>query len=270
MSAATATPFRHRTDVSTGTSLARVVASEWTRLWTVRSTWWALAGAAAMMLLLGFAFGQDAPPDPGLPGGPAWTIPVWVPGEIAIAIGQFALYVLVMLAVTAEYATGAIRSSLQAVPRRGLLLLARTVVVVVVATVAAVALAASAGGMASIGLGDAAEVVPGDIAHSLTMIAVVVACGSLITVGLGAFLRSSAGTLTSIFLLMLVLPQLLPVFGIDWLTSVGEHLPGYASMSLLEAFGIEQSVTRASMVLAAWVAASLVVGTWSLLRRDAA
>lgn len=270
MSATTATPLRPRTDVSTGTSLIRAVASEWTRVWTVRSTWWALAGAAAMMLLLGFAFGQDAPPDPGLPGGPTWTIPVWVPGEIAIAIGQFALYVLVMLAVTAEYATGAIRSTLQAVPRRGLLLLARTVVVVMVATVAAVALAAAAGGMASIGLGVAAEVVPGDIVHSLSMVAVVVASGSLLTVGIGALVRSSAGTLTSIFLLLLVLPQLLPVFGIGWLTSVGEHLPGYAAMSLLESFGIEQSATRASVVLGAWVTSSLVAGAWSLLRRDAA
>lgn len=268
MSAAT-TLRRSGTDVPTATALARAVASEWTRLWTVRSTWWALLGAAGMMLLLGFAFGQDAPPDPGLPGG-GMPFPLWVPGEIALAVGQFALYVVVMLAITAEYATGAIRSTLQGVPRRGLLLLARTAVVVAVATVSAVLLSAAAGAAAWIGLGGRAEVVPGDIAHSLAMIAVVVICGSLFTVGLGALLRSSAGTLTSVFLLLLVLPNLLPGFGIGWLATIGEHLPGYASLSLLQAFGIEQSAARASVVLAAWVGAALVAGAWSLMRRDAA
>lgn len=257
-------------EVPTPTILGRAVAAEWTRLWTVRSTWWALLGAAGLMLLLGFAFGQDFGSDAAAAEFGGGGVPVWIPGEIAIGVAQFALYVLVMLPVTAEYGTGAIRSTLQAVPRRGVLLLARTVVVTAVAAVAGVAFAAGAAGMALIGLGGYAEIVGGDVARSLGSVAVVVAVGSLITVGLGALLRSSAGTLTSVFLLMLVLPQLLPSLGIGWLATVGEHLPGYAALSLLEAFGLQMSGVRATVVLVAWVVAAVGAGAWSLLRRDAA
>lgn len=261
MSATTATTLdRPARAVSTATELRRTVAAEWTRLWTVRSTWWALAAAAALMLLLGFAFGQDM----------TGESPFWVPGEIAIGPAQFALYVLVMLPVTAEYATGAIRSTLQAVPRRGLLLAARSLVTLVVATVAAVVLALLTGAMAWIGLGSELVVDAGDIAASLGLVAVVVAAGSLLTIGFGSVLRSSAGTLTSLFLLLLVLPQLLTGFGIGWLTAIGKALPGYASLALLDAYGIDEPVGRSAVVLGAWVVAAVVGGAWSLLRRDAA
>jgi hypothetical protein len=55
MSAMTARPDR------TGGGVAGTIASEWTKLWSVRSTWWCLAGAATLMVL--FAAAMSYPPE---------------------------------------------------------------------------------------------------------------------------------------------------------------------------------------------------------------
>ena len=54
--------------------LARTCAAEWTRLWTVRATWWFLAAAAVVMVGLGTLAGFEAAADPvELAGEPAWA-----------------------------------------------------------------------------------------------------------------------------------------------------------------------------------------------------
>lgn len=243
------------------TVLRRAVAAEWTRLWTVRSTWWSLLAATALMLFVGIGFGLDV-------GAAA---PVWVAGELGIVFAQFALFVPVMLAVTAEYSTGTIRSTLQAIPRRGVLALARSIVSVGIATVAGVVLALAADVASGVAMGPQAEVVVGDVAGSLAAVAVVVACGSLMTLAVGAALRGSAGTLVTMFMLWLVLPALLPGFGVEWLATVGNHLPGSAGIVLLDALGgSAMSGVRVAVVLATWVGLAVGAGLWSLLRRDAA
>lgn len=243
------------------TVLRRALAAEWTRLWTVRSTWWSLVAGTAMMLFVGIGFGLDV-------GAAA---PVWVAGELGIVFAQFALFVPVMLAVTAEYSTGTIRSTLQAIPRRGVLALARSIVSVGVATVAGVVLALTADIASGVAMGPQAEVVVGDVAGSLAAVAMVVACGSLMTVAIGAALRSSAGTLVTMFMLWLVLPAMLPGFGVEWLATVGNHLPGTAGIVLLDALGdLAMSGVRVAFVLVTWVGLAVGAGLWSLLRRDAA
>lgn len=99
--------------------------------------------------------------------------PVWKAGEFAIVPGQFVFVLVVVLAVTSDYATGAIRSTLQAVPRRGMLLAARALVPVAFVTTATVAVAAATNLVAWASAGDAAEVVVLDIAASLGRLALV-------------------------------------------------------------------------------------------------
>lgn len=246
-------------DAPTTTVFRRAATAEWTRLWTLRSTWWSLLAGAALMLFIGAALGA------GDPGGPA---PVWKAAEFAILPGQFAFLLVVVLAVAGEYATGAIRSSLQWVPRRGILLAARTLVPVAFVTACAVAVSAAADLTAWALLGPDAEVVAGDIARSLGTIALVVAAGGVLTVGVGLLLRSTAGALVAIFLLMLVLPIVFPQFGVPWLTAVGEHLPGHAAVSLLHPSEFDLPASRAVTVLMAWTTVLMFSGGWSLVRRD--
>lgn len=246
---------------STATVFRRTVTAEWTRLWTVRSTWWSLLAATGLMLLIGAAAGSS---DTG--GDPA---PVWYAAQFAIVPGQFAFLLVVLLAVTGEYATGAIHSSLQWVPRRGVLLAGRIAVPVAVVTAGAVIVAVATDLVAWGFLGQAAEVVPADIASSIGTIALVVAFGSVLTAGLGLFLRSTAGTLTAVFLLIFALPVALGNTGVRALVAVSDALPGRAIVSLIVVDQVELSPNAIAAVMVAWTSAAVLLGAWSLIRRDA-
>jgi hypothetical protein len=256
----TAAPSSLPTDAPTRTVFSRAVTAEWTRLWTLRSTWWALLAGAALMLFIGAAAGSDHNGvDPA---------PIWRAAQFAIVPGQFAFLLVVLLAVTGEYSTGAIRSSLQWVPRRGILLAARTLVPVVFAVACAVVVAAATDLVAWGFLGQAAEVVPGDIAASLGRIALVVAFGSVLTVGLGLLLRSTAGTLTAIFLLMFALPVALGNTGVRWLIAISDRLPGRAIVSMIVVDQVELAASAVATVMITWTAAAVFAGGSSLIRRD--
>lgn len=255
MTAATLAP--PATSIPTLVVLRRATASEWSRLWSVRSTWWALLGSLGIAAVMGAAYGVDTAGDGN---------PVRFAGEFTIVVAQLPILVLVTLAVTADHATGTIRSSLQWVPRRGVLLLARTSVTTLVATVAGMLTALTADLTALLWVRSAPGA--GELVASLTDVAVVVAVGALVTAGIATILRSTAGTLTSIFLLLLVLPMMLPEFGIDWLTAVGRRLPGMA-IALLAAMEFDEPKGDIVAALAAWVVLTTVVATWLFTRRDA-
>ena len=248
-------------EVPAGIVLRRALAAEWTRLWTLRSTWWALLAATVLFLFIGAVAGA------GHDGrDPA---PIWQVAQVAIVPGQFAFLLVVLLAVTGEYATGAIHSTLQWVPRRGILLAARVLVPVLFVTAAAVVVSTAAGLVAWGFLGQAAEVVPRDVAASLGKVVLVVAFGAVLTVGLGLLLRSTAGTLTAIFLLILALPIALGNTGVPALTAISDHLPGRAIISTVVFDDVELAASTIATVMIAWTAVVLVAGGWSLVRRDA-
>ena len=102
-----------------GVTQARVVRSEWTKFWTVRSTKWSLL--VATVLTIGFPilastviathWGSRSP------GDRANFNPL-DPALIGSQIAQLAIGVLGVLVVTGEYSTGMIRASLTAVPKR--------------------------------------------------------------------------------------------------------------------------------------------------------
>jgi ABC-2 type transport system permease protein len=182
--------------------------------------------------------------------------------------GQFGLLVLVLLSVTAEYGTGSIATSLQWTSRRTTLLLTRTVVTTATAVIAGVVLVTVAD-VVTWGLAPVLELSLPELAASLARVAGVVTGGALIAAGLGFLLRSTAGALASIFLLMLVLPLVLPTFGIGWLATVGTHLPGGAALFLLSDDIDGLTRTTATVVLAAWAAVATAAGAVSFLHRDA-
>ncbi|UOY01902.1 hypothetical protein [Blastococcus sp. PRF04-17] len=188
-------------------------------------------------------------------------------GQYGVMIGQFALLVLALLAVTQEYASGAVGPTLQWTPRRGVLLAARVAVPVVVATVAGVVLALVAD-LAAVLIEPDLTLTAADLADSLGGIAAVLLAGGALAVGAGLVLRSTAAALAAVFLLQLVLPALLPEFGAQWLAEVAEWLPGSGAIWTLLGEP-EMSAAQAATLLVGWAAVALGLGGWSLLRRDA-
>ena len=243
----------------------RAAAAEWLRLRTVRTTWWCLLAAAVTIVGIGATLAFEVSSDPTELAGE--EMPAVLAGQFGVMLGQFALLVLVLLAVTQEYASGSIGPTLQWTPRRGVLLAARVTVPVVVATVAGVLLAAVTDVLAWL-IATPLTRSLADMAESLGRIAAVLTAGGLLAVGVGLLLRSTAGALATVFLLQLVLPFLLPAFGVQWMVDLSLLLPGSGAIwTLIEE--PEMSATRATVLLVGWAGAALVAGGWSLLRRDA-
>ena len=243
----------------------RAAAAEWTRLRTVRTTWWCLLAATVTIVGLGAIAAADEAEGPVGPGN--LVVPSTFAGEYGVMLGQFALLVLALLAVTQEYASGSIGPTLQWTPRRGVLLAAKVAVPAVVATGAGVLLALVADVLALLVDRDLTLSLA-DLGDSLLRIAAVLLAGSVLAVGLGLFLRSTAGALATVFLLQLVLPFLLPAFGVQWMADLGELLPGSGAIWTLIGEP-EMTAAQASTLLIGWSGGALVLGGGSLLRRDA-
>lgn len=233
-------------------------AAEWTKLWTVRSTWWVLAAVIAFIVGL-TVLASAAAPDGQLPANDA---PL---GGVGLA--QLPIAVLATLAITAEHSTGSIASSLQWVPNRLRFLTSKSLVVLAVAFVlgflvylpAVIAAAALQGGEAL----EAAAVGRG----ALTSGGLLAATGG-ICLGLGTLLRSTAGTIVTFIALALVLPGLLSAIPVEFVQTIASYLPGTAITAI---FGNEAlySSTVGWIVLAAWAAGALLLGATRLLRSDA-
>jgi ABC-2 type transport system permease protein len=247
--------------------LLRACAAEWSRLWTVRATWWFGAVTAVIMVGIAATAGRSAATQPDPPVGDA----AWAVAEVVLLPAQFALLAMALMAVTSDDATGGIVPTLQATPRRGVLFLARALVAAGTATGLGVLLATAA---SLLGWATARPVLtlPADRGVDvLSTVAFVLAAGTLLAVGLGFLLRSTAGVLVSVFLLLLVLPGLLPQLGDDWLTDVADLLPGTGAIFLLteEPRGRGLTDTSAGATMLVWAAAALLLGWVRLLRDDA-
>ncbi|TYP90762.1 hypothetical protein [Blastococcus xanthinilyticus] len=248
----------------TGAVLARAAGAEWLRLRTVRTTWWCLLAAAVTIVGIGVTAAID---EASGPADPLAGLPATFAGEFGVLLGQFALLVLALLAVTQEYASGGIGPTLQWTPRRGVLFAARVAVPVVVATAAGVLLALGAD-VAAWGIAADLTLPAGDLADSLGRVAAVLASGSALAVGLGFLLRSIAGALAAVFLLQLILPFLLQGIGVEWMRDLAELLPGSAAIWTLIGEP-DMTAGQATALLVGWPVAALAAGGWSLLRRDA-
>jgi hypothetical protein len=246
----------------TATVFARAASAEWLRLRTVRTTWWCLLAATVTVVGIGVIMAFDAENVTASGELP----PATSAGEFGVLLGQFALLVLALLAVTQEYASGAIAPTLQWTPRRRVLLAARVTVPVVVATVAGVLLALVADVAAWL-IADL-TLAPADVVDSLSRIAAVLVAGGVLAVGVGLLLRSTAGALATVFLLQLVLPFLLPAFGVQWMADLGELLPGSGAIWTLLGEP-DMTAGQATALLVGWSGVALAAGGWSLLRRDA-
>ena len=251
--------------------LGDAVRSEWTKLWTVRSSWLNIVSALILTALLGLQFGLGTAydmdhPDPGQAVAPK---PVGEFGISAVLILQVVVAAFALLTVTSEYATGSIRSTLQWTPVRRNVVQAKAVVLapvlfaygLVMATVAALAGGLLAGRWAD---WDARTLV-----IDLLSVAFYLTAAGLFALGIAWIIRSTAGTLTAAFLLLMVVPMMLSQSGLRPLIWIGALLPGGAGQNFLTNATDPISPTLSVVVLLAWVAGALVLGSRILTRRDA-
>lgn len=246
--------------------LVRASRAEWARIWSIRSSWWFVAGLALPVLGFGtigaFETARNAP-DYGV--ATAW--------EGALFTGVFALFGVTAMAVviaTADHTTGGIVPTLQWTPRRGHLYAARTLVTVLTTSLIGVLLIAGASVIVRI-VASGLTLTPSHGVKVLGMVALVLGCAAAIAVGLGLLTRSTAVSLVVAIALLLVLPLILANMPWTWAVETAERLPGTSALTLILGGGPSDSLSdgQARTTLLIWAAGLLTLGGWRLVRTDA-
>jgi ABC-type transport system involved in multi-copper enzyme maturation permease subunit len=176
----------------------------------------------------------------------------WDPTSISnsgLAIAQLAIGVLGVLLVSSEYSSGAIASTLAAVPRRGRLLAAKSVVImaltfVVVEVIAFVAFfigqALISGHAPTANLGD-----PG-VVRALLGAGLYAALLGMTGLALGTILRNAAGAISLLVAILYVLPGIAAALPTSIEHTVQEYWPTQAGSQIT-------SVVRTSNTLSPWM-----------------
>jgi ABC-2 type transport system permease protein len=253
-----------------------VLHSEWTKARTVRSTIWTLFVAALLAIGLGALISALSAHHYATSGGRA-AHPLWDPTSISsggFGIAQLAIGVLGVLLITSEYSTGAIGSTLAAVPRRGRLLAAKGVVVfaLVYVFVEIVSFAAFFIGQALIS-GHAPTATLGDpgVLRALLGGGLYGAGIGLLGLAFGAILRSAAGAISVLVALLFVLPGIVAALPASVEHTVEKFWPTGAGSQI-------GAVVRTAHTLSPWaglgvfcvfVAIVSAIALYTIIRRDA-
>src|SRR5664280_620163 len=202
------TPGSHPAEPSLGTLFRRILAAEWTKLRSVRSTTITLAVTVLVCVGLGalFCYGMVSRWDQRTPQERSLFDPASFSLN-ALFLGQLIIGALGVLVISAEYSTGTIRATLGAVPQRRAMLAGKAVVFAGVALLFSLVtcLAAFLLGQAILpgkGIGTSLSQ-PGVLrvviggALSLTVV-------GLLGLGLGTMLRNSAAGISAVLLRSIV------------------------------------------------------------------
>ncbi|GAA0539317.1 MULTISPECIES: ABC transporter permease subunit [Streptomyces] len=249
------------------THLGNALASEWTKIKSVRSTIWTLGIMAALVLGIGLlvsATTNDAD---------YRTLPTTLPGFFGTLLGQLCIVTLGVLVITSEYGTGMIRTTLTASPQRSRVLTAKALVFFALSfTTTTVSLALVA--YASMGMHSGPEVTEptsDQILGATVGAGLYVSLLGLLSLAVGAILRHSAGAITTM-LGVVLLPAILPAFLMmsDSLRDLGRKMLEYSSpQSLASLFRIDEGLNSGWPQLSALavVTAAAMIAAYALLEK---
>jgi ABC-2 type transport system permease protein len=252
--------------------------SEWTKLRSVRSTVWTLILLVVLTvgitaLVAGITAAQWAHVGPGqqfaIRADPITQI--LGPG---LEFGQLTIIVLGVLVFSSEYSTGAIRSSLLAVPRRVPMLVAKAIVFAVVVFVIAEIVTFVAFFLGAAILHSHAPVSLSDP----NVLRAVVGAGLYLTVlglfsmAIGGLVRHTAGAITGTIGFVIVLEPLSQLIPGTWGNHIHDYLPTAAGRLVIQTHPVSGQVLSAwggFALFCAWTVALLITEGLLLKYRDA-
>ena len=241
--------------------LLDVVRSEWTKLWSVRSTYWTLLGTAAAMVSLAAVFPATGPAAPSDPT--AYGLSGFFQAQLGAAV-------LGVLTITSEYATGSIRATLTATPQRITLLSAKTIVVGATTTVVGIASAFLAFFVAAqvfAGKGISVALTDPGALRAVIGAGLYLAVLAVLALALGVLLRSSVGTIAVVVALMLLLPGIATALPTTWQSAVVPYLPAEAGQAII---GHTRFAPAGPPLLAPWTGFAILCAYTALALTGAA
>jgi ABC-2 type transport system permease protein len=248
--------------------------SEWTKLYSLRSTRYALLTTA--VLTIGFGLIASAV-----------TVARWATMSVAdkatfnplttslvgVRFGVLAIGVLGVLLITGEYTTGMIRSTMTAVPKRLPVLWGKTGVLALVAlavSVPATFIAFFAGQAILSGQHLQIAFSQSGVAAAVLGAAGYLTLTGLFAMGLGAILRSTAGGIATFAGIMFVLPPLVEILPASVANSITPYLPSSAGEAMMQIGHHANSLSPAAglAVFAGYAAVAIGAAAVLLARRD--
>ncbi|MFD5628204.1 ABC transporter permease [Streptomyces sp. NPDC127072] len=244
------------------THLGHALASEWTKIKSVRSTMWTLGVFLVLVVGIGFLVAvQTGDQDYG-------DVPYTIPAFFGLILGQICLITLGVLVVSSEYGTGMIRTTFTASPQRHRVLAAKLIIFFLVAFVVS-AFAIGLVGLFTSGMHDGAS--QESWGGTVVMGALYVSLLGALALAVGSMLRHSAGAITAMLGLVLV-PAIMPAFLLmsDSLRSIGDKMLEYnAPNALAKIFHLddENGTGGSQLGLLAVLTAAAIAGAFVLLER---
>jgi hypothetical protein len=255
--------------------------SEFTKIGSVRSTYWTLLMLFAVSVGIGAAisavvaggWSQPPPPPPAPPD-------IYEATQVSLAgmlvLGQLVIVVPGALVLSAEYSTGMIRTSLIAMPRRIVLYVAKAVAFAAVALVVALATAFIAFFLGQALLASSHHSVtlagPGVLRAVIGSALYITLCG-LFAFAAAAIIRNTAATITAMIGLLFVIPALVGRLPYSWQNDLVRWLPSSAARAMSATVGRQDphlfSPWGEFAVFAVCTAVLLVVGGILFRKRDA-
>jgi ABC-2 type transport system permease protein len=251
-----------------------VIASEWTKFRSVRSTYWSILIAIVLGIGLGalLAF-ASAHAYPRMTSSQQQSLDPTSISTAGLFFAQLALGVTAIMTVTSEYSTGTIRTTLCAVPQRGYVLAAKGLILAVVAIVVSTAIAFIAFfiGQAiftshhlNVSLSDPG-VLRAVVGGGLYMGGLVV-----LAMGLATIIRHTAGAITTLVGLVFVLPAVSNALPQNWQQDLARYFPANAGGAITNVVPSSTSLGpwAGFAVFLIWVAVIAGSGWYLLRHRD--
>ncbi|MET9967501.1 ABC transporter permease subunit [Streptomyces sp. NPDC006356] len=251
------------------THLGHALASEWTKIRSVRSTMWTLGvfvllvvgiGLAVAALIAANSSGADLSRENPLSFG-----------FFGLLLGSMCIITLGVLTTASEYGTGMIRTTMTACPSRGRVLVAKSIVFFAVAFVVTLA-SALVVALADVSMLDAREPSGQEWLKGTFGISLYIALLGLLSLVVGSIIRHSAGAIT-IMTGVLLAPLVIALFMFsDSLRDLQEALFQYSIPSQLGVF-YSQSLTDSGpsgwdpLWIMLGVTAAAFAGAYALLEK---
>ncbi|MEW2485363.1 ABC transporter permease subunit [Streptomyces sp. NPDC048411] len=187
-------------------TLADALASEWTKIRSVRSTMWTLG----IMIVLLLGIGVLSAVAVNMSGPELGSTKVLSLGFFGVLLGSICVITLGVMTIAAEYGTGMIRTTLTACPSRARVLSAKAIVfflltfTITTVTTTLVAVLQTA-------ILDGATASGDDWLRATVGVGLYIATLGLLSLAVGALIRHSAGAIT-IMIAVVLLPLVLAMF----------------------------------------------------------
>ena len=267
----------------------RLLLSEWRKLWSLRSTWWVLGITVAIIvgvaLLISAAAGSLVD---------AQHVSVVPPTTFVTAGYNFAALVAASLgaiAITGEYSTGQIRSTLSAAPGRLSVLWAKLTVVavvnfVVIAVSTAIAFLVTHPVLDSHSI--KIDLSNGEQVRALLGVPLYATVVALFAVAVGFLIRNTPGAIVTVVALFFLVPSVISVIAAathaTWAQNLNKWLPSSAGAQIVTHFahgtapggpgGADAGLPAFTAwpgfaVLCAYTVVLIIAGAILLKRRDA-